>query len=75
MQNMFYQNTLERNMKRAGIQKIQDIANFKEALEQQKYNHEYDKTHENVDWPNLKEGRVHKSCKRNFFKKTCMIKN
>lgn len=69
MQNMFYQNTLERNMKRAGIQKIQDIANFKEALEQQKYNHEYDKTHENVDWPNLKEGRVTNPAKETFLRK------
>ena len=65
--------TLQRDTKRAGIQKIKDITGFQEkALEWKRYNHEYRTIYENVDWPNLKEAWAHKSCKGNFFKETYM---
>ena len=68
--------TLERNIKRAGIQKIKDNTSLKEKVQEwQKYNHEYGAIYEHIDWPNLEEDWADKSCKISFLRKLIRLTN
>ena len=61
--------TLERNIKRAGIQKIKDNTSLKEKVQYEYGEYEYGAIYEHIDWPNLEEDWADKSCKIRFLRK------
>ena len=60
----------KRNIKRGNFQKFTDLCLFKEVAEaSEKFDHEYNKIKQMVDWLDFKEKRAQKACKGEFFKK------
>ena len=60
----------QRNINRENFQKFTVLCLFKEVAEaSEKFDHEYNKIKQMVDWLDFKEKRAQKACKGEFFKK------